>query len=92
MAPEPVVVQVLVSPRAASDGIGPMVDGVVRIRVTRPPADGEANDAVRRLLARALGIAPSRVALVAGRRARRKRFAVSGVPAAAIARRLGGGP
>lgn len=91
MSSEAVVVEVLVTPRAVADRIGPMVDGVLRIRVTRPPADGEANEAVRRLLARALGIAPSRVVLMAGGRARRKRFAVSGVTATEIARRLAGG-
>jgi uncharacterized protein YggU (UPF0235/DUF167 family) len=91
MSSEPAVVEVLVTPRAAADSVGPMVDGVLRIRVTRPPTDGEANEAVRRLLARALGIAPSRVVLVAGGRARRKRFAVSGVPPGAIPQRLAGG-
>lgn len=91
MSPEPAIVDVLVTPRAAADVVGPMRDGLLRIRVTRPPADGEANDAARRLLAQALRIAPSNVVLVAGGRARRKRFAVSGVPAAEVARRLAGG-
>ena len=91
MSSDPAIVEVLVTPRAAADGLGPMVDGVLRVRVTRPPAEGEANEAVGRLLARALRVGRSRVVLVAGSRSRHKRFAVSGVPAAEIARRLAGG-
>ena len=50
---------VLLSPRAARDEVGPMSDGVVRVRVTRPPADGEANRALIRVLAGALDLPPS---------------------------------
>ena len=40
----------------------------VHIRVTATPEDGKANAAVRKLLARAMGIAPSRLTLVGGAR------------------------
>jgi uncharacterized protein YggU (UPF0235/DUF167 family) len=57
--------------------------------VTRPPADGEANRAVLRLVARALEVAPSRVTLLAGSRARRKRVRIEGIDDAELQRRLG---
>ena len=79
---------VAVIPRAASDAVGPFVDGTLRVRVTRPPADGEANRAVLRLVARALDIAPSRLELVAGARGRRKRIRVIGLDEAQLLRRL----
>jgi len=70
---------VLVTPRASAPRVGPYVDGELHVRVTRPPADGEANEAVRRLVAAAIGLPPTALILVAGARSRRKRFAVSGI-------------
>jgi len=88
--PSPAVLAVRVHPRAARDHVGPREGGVLHVRVTRPPADGAATDAVRRLLAGWLGVAPSRLRLVAGERAREKRFAVDGTTAAELTRRLAG--
>jgi uncharacterized protein YggU (UPF0235/DUF167 family) len=56
--------------------------------VTRPPADGEANAAIRRVVGEALRLAPSRLRLVSGERSRTKRFAVEGLAPAELAARL----
>jgi uncharacterized protein YggU (UPF0235/DUF167 family) len=48
--------------------------GVIRVSVTAAPADGAANAAVTRLLARALGVAPSRLVLIRGAASRDKCF------------------
>lgn len=80
----------LVTPRAAAERVGPWHDGVLRVRVTRPPADGEANRAVVRLVAAALRVAPSRVELVAGARGRRKRLRIGEIDPAELERRLAG--
>ena len=77
-----------VTPGASRDAVGPFADGVLRVRVTRPPTDGEANRAVVRLVGRALGLAPSRLVLVAGERGRRKRISVDGLGADELERRL----
>ncbi len=69
-------VRVRVTPRAARDLIEIDPDGVVRIRVTAPPADGAANAAVTRLLARALDLPARDVILVSGATAREKTFEV----------------
>ncbi len=81
--------ELAVVPRSAADRVGPYDGGVLRVRVTRPPSDGEANRAVLRLVARALDLAPSRVFLVAGTRARRKRVRIDGIDDAELQRRLG---
>jgi uncharacterized protein (TIGR00251 family) len=81
---------IAVTPRTHRDGIGPFRDGVLDVRVTRPPADGEANRALIRLVAEGLGIAPGRVTIVSGRRARRKRLHVDGISADELHRRLAG--
>jgi uncharacterized protein len=49
------------------------------IRVTAPPVDGKANDALCRFLARAAGVAPSRVRVVRGHASRDKVVRVEGV-------------
>jgi hypothetical protein len=82
------VVEVRAHPRSSRDGVGPFRDGILHVRSTRPPADGEANAALRRLLADALGIAPSRVRLVSGERGRSKRYEVAGFSREALAERL----
>jgi uncharacterized protein YggU (UPF0235/DUF167 family) len=79
---------VLVTPRAASESVGPFADGRLRVRVTRPPSDGDANRAALRLVARALDVASGRLELVAGQRSCRKRVRVTGMEAAELDRRL----
>ena len=69
---------VRVTPRAARDRIdGFDGEGVLHLRVTAPPADGEANAAVVKLLARTLGLPARDVVLVSGATARRKVFEVA---------------
>jgi hypothetical protein len=58
---------VKVVPRASKNeivGIGP--DGSLKLRVTAPPVEGAANEAVIQLLADALGIPKSNIEIVAG--------------------------
>jgi uncharacterized protein YggU (UPF0235/DUF167 family) len=76
-------VRVRVTPRGgrdALDGIETLADGrqVVKIRVRAAPAEGAANEAVRRILAKALERPASAVGLQAGAAARVKTFSVSG--------------
>jgi uncharacterized protein (TIGR00251 family) len=80
--------------RDAIDGIERMADGrsVLKVRVRAAPSDGEANAALVRLMAKALGVAPRQVTLVAGATARIKRLTVAGAGpalAAALARIVG---
>jgi uncharacterized protein len=61
----------------------------VLIRVTAPPVDGKANEALCRLVARKVGVAPSRVTLVRGHTARDKTLDVDGVDITALRAALG---
>ena len=82
------LVRVRVQPRAARDELVGERSGALVVRVTAPPAEGRANDALRRIVAKAAGIAPSRTVLVAGASARDKLLRLEGLPAAEAARRL----
>jgi uncharacterized protein (TIGR00251 family) len=78
-----VILSVRLTPKAgrdAIDGIEATADGraVLRVRVRAAPREGEANDALVRLLAKALGVAPRSVDLIAGHSARLKRLKISG--------------
>jgi uncharacterized protein (TIGR00251 family) len=80
--------RVRVSPRASRDALEGEFDdglgGALKVRVTAPPADGRANEAVRRLLAERLNVGVSAVRIVAGEQSRTKRVAVAGVTAAQV--------
>jgi hypothetical protein len=75
---------VLVQPRASRAKIGPLHDGRLKIAVTSPPVDGEANAAVIELVAKTLGVPRGAVEVVAGQSSRRKTIEVRGVSRAAI--------
>jgi len=79
-----VTFDVLVQPRASRVKIGPRHDGRIKIAVTAPPVDGEANAAVIEVVAEALGVSKSSVEVVAGASSRRKTLRVTGVTAEQI--------
>jgi uncharacterized protein len=81
---------VRVQPRAGRDEIAGYRGGVLLVRVTAPPVGGKANDAVRKLVAKRLGIAPGRVSVVRGASSRDKLMEIDGVDEAAIRRVLPG--
>ena len=80
-----VTIDILVQPRASRAKIGPMHDGRIKIAVTAPPVDGEANAAVIELLARRLGIARGDIEVVAGASSRRKTIRIANVTEQQIA-------
>jgi uncharacterized protein (TIGR00251 family) len=82
-APDGVVLDVRVTVRSARDAIEGLecrADGrpVLKARLRAAPVEGEANEALRRLLAKALGIAPRQVDIAAGATARIKRLRITG--------------
>lgn len=66
--------------RDAIDGVETLSDGraVLKARVRAAPTEGEANDALRRLIAKLVGVPLRDVTLAAGATARIKRLAISG--------------
>jgi uncharacterized protein (TIGR00251 family) len=79
-----ITVDILVQPRASRARIGPMHDGRIKIAVTAPPVDGEANAAVIELLARRLGVARGDIAVIAGAGSRRKTLRIERVTRAQL--------
>jgi uncharacterized protein YggU (UPF0235/DUF167 family) len=78
-------IAIRLTPRARADclhGVARLADGalVLRVSVTAPPAEGQANDALLRLLAGKLGVAWRDLAIVGGVKSRNKIVAVAGDP------------
>jgi uncharacterized protein len=81
-------ITVRVQPRARREEIAGERDGALVVRVTAPPVEGRANYALRRLLAKRLGIAPGRVSVVRGATARDKLVEIDGMEPEAVRRAL----
>jgi uncharacterized protein YggU (UPF0235/DUF167 family) len=66
--------------RDAIDGVETLSDGrsVLKARVRAAPTEGEANEALCRLMAKAVGVPPRDVSLTAGATARVKRLMIAG--------------
>lgn len=77
-------IEVRLRPRGQRDELLGMRDGVLQARVSAPPVDGKANAALCRLIAKRAGVAPSRVSVVRGAKARDKLVRVDGVEPGAL--------
>ena len=78
-----------IQPRASREEIAGVAGDMIRIRLTAPPVDGTANEALVRFLAVRLQVPRSAVELVSGHTGRTKLVAVTGVSVEETAQRLG---
>jgi uncharacterized protein len=76
--------RVRVAPRSKRDAISGTREAALVVRLTAPPVEGAANTALTRVLAKALGVAPSAVELLRGATGRDKLVHVSGRSASEI--------
>lgn len=83
------VVAVRVVPRASREEVAGFTGEAVRIRLTAPPVENRANEALLRFFSRALGIPRGEVSIVAGGLGRRKLVRVEGLTREECLRRLG---
>jgi len=82
-----------VQPRASRTrvvGFVPAPDGgeALKVQVTAPPVEGEANAEVVKLLAKTLGVAKRDVEIASGETGRRKRIRIHGMTEAEVRRAL----
>ena len=79
---------VKLQPRASANEIGELLGDELRIKVTAPPVDAAANEALLRLLAETLDCPRGRVELVRGHTSRHKVVKLHGLDAAMVLARL----
>ena len=81
-------VEIRVQPRAAREGVAGERAGAIVVRVNAPPAEGKANEAVRKLVARAAGVPKGDVEITRGERSRDKVVGARGLSAVELRERL----
>jgi len=88
--PDGVLLSVKLQPRASANEVVPHGGSgdELRIRVSAPPVDAAANDALIRLLAGRLDCARGRVELVRGHKSRHKIVKLRGFTAEEVLKRL----
>jgi len=85
-----VYLSVKLQPRASRNEIGEAAGNELKIKVTAPPVDAAANEALLRLLAEVLDCPRSSVQLVRGHTSRHKVVFLRGAAVAAVAAKLAG--
>src|SRR5690242_14105825 len=83
-----VLLHVKAQPRASRNEIGEVLGQELKIKITAPPVDSAANEALVRFLTEVLGCARGAVQLVRGETSRHKVIAIRGVKSDEVAARL----
>ncbi len=74
-----VTLAVRVQPRSSRARVEGVKDGALRVRLTAPPAEGEANAQLIEMLSKELGVRKSAIRIVKGRTSREKLVEVEGL-------------
>ena len=73
------LLKVYLQPKSSkNEVVGPYREGI-KVKVTDPPAEGKANKALIRFLAKKFGISPSDIEMIRGHHSREKTLKVSGI-------------
>jgi len=83
-----VLLSIKLQPRASRNEIGDTLGTELRIKVTAPPVDSAANEALVRLLADTLDCPKSRILLLRGHTSRHKTIKITGLKPEEIVNRL----
>jgi uncharacterized protein len=84
-----VLLSVKLQPRASTNEIGEALGNELRIKVTAPPVEAAANEALLKVLAQQLHCPRNRVDIVRGHTSRHKVIKLYGVTPEAVAAKLG---
>ena len=84
------ILSVKIQPRSSANQIGEPLGDELRIKVTAPPVDSAANEAVVQFLAKRLGCSRGSVELIRGQTSRHKVIRLHGLTASEVLEKLGG--
>jgi uncharacterized protein (TIGR00251 family) len=87
--PAGIELRLKVQPRASRNEIAGLAGDELRLRVTAPPVDSAANEAVVRFVAETLGVSRGAVTLLRGAASRHKVLLIRGLALAAVRGGLG---
>jgi len=86
--PDGVWLSIKLQPRASVNAIGDVMGSELRVKVTAPPVDSAANEALIRFLAETLNCARNKIELVRGHTSRHKTVRLHGMSAEDVAKRI----
>lgn len=86
------LLKIHVTPRASRNQITGWRGDILCIKITAPPVEGAANEAISKFLADALKVRKSQVELVSGEKSREKTVRVLGLSEVEIHTRIGSQP
>lgn len=81
-----VTLRVRVQARASRTSIRGVIDGALRIGITAPPVDGEANEELTKFIAKRLEVGREKVTITSGRTSRNKTIVIRGIEAEEVRR------
>ncbi|MEQ8173727.1 MAG: DUF167 domain-containing protein [Syntrophomonadaceae bacterium] len=81
--------EIKVQPRSSRNQILGEQEGVLRVKLTAPPVDGEANQALLEFLARQLKVPRKNLRIIRGESSRQKLLEVTGISGSDVMKRLG---
>lgn len=86
--PDGVILSLKVQPRASKNELGDVIGAELKLKVTAPPVDSAANEAVLRFLAEHLNCPRGAVQLLRGQTSRHKQVLLAGLQLEDVAKRL----
>ena len=86
--PMGVMLSIKLQPRASVNEIGAAFENELRVKVTAPPVDDSANEALLRLLANRLDCLRSQIELIRGHKSRHKLIRLYGLTVNIVLKKL----
>ncbi len=74
-----VIIRIHVAPKSAKNEVAGIQGDAVKLKITAPPAEGQANAACIGFLSDLLGVRKKQVTIVSGHKSRKKTVAIEGI-------------
>lgn len=75
------MIEVKVDPRSSRKGVSGIMDNILKVKLTAPPVEGEANEQLIEVISELTGVRKSDIRIVRGLSSRRKVVEIRGVEA-----------
>ena len=87
--PDRIRIEVKVQPRSSKNQVAGEQDGALKIKLTAPPVDGEANQALIKYLSTWLKIPKKNITILKGETARHKLIEIQGIDKNSLLKKAG---
>ncbi len=74
-----IVIEVKVEPRSSKKGIAGVMGDMLKVKLTAPPVEGEANEQLIEVISEATGIRKSRIRIIRGLSSKKKVVEINGI-------------